>query len=111
MIDLRTVLSTSATVSVQAHWDPIENTANNLQWTTEEKFNRSKAQWHEPVDMAWEQWLELFNPGPAHPLKTLQHNGFPSLSSTINCQRRGCLGPGPRNGFSPFSISFIQAQQ
>ena len=67
MIDLRTVLSTSATVPVQAHWDPIENTANNLQWATEEKFNRSKAQWQEPVDMTWKQWLKLFNPGPAQP--------------------------------------------
>ena len=56
MIDLRNVLCTSVTVAVQAHWDPIENTANNLHWATEEKFNRSKAQWQEPVDMAWEQW-------------------------------------------------------
>ncbi|MDD9973401.1 MAG: hypothetical protein OXU27_05310 [Candidatus Poribacteria bacterium] len=76
MIDLGTVLSTSATVTVQAHWDRIENTANNLQWATEEKFNRSKAQWHEPVDMAWEQWLELFNPGPAHPLKHYSTTDF-----------------------------------
>ena len=71
MIDLR-----SATVSVQAHWDPIENTANNLQWATEEKFNRSKAQWQEPVDMAWEKWLALFNPGPAHPLKNYSTTDF-----------------------------------
>ncbi len=76
MIDLRNVLSTSATVPVQAHWDPIENTANNLQWATEEKFNRSKAQWNEPVDMAWEQWLKLFNPGPAHPLKNYSTTDF-----------------------------------
>ena len=76
MIDLRNVLSTSATVPVQAHWDPIENTANNLQWATEEKFNRTKAQWHEPVDMAWEQWLKLFNPGPAHPLKNYSTTDF-----------------------------------
>ena len=69
MTDLRTVLSTSATVAVQARWDPIENTANNLQWATEEKFNRSKTQWSEPIDMTWKQWLKLFNPGPAQPLK------------------------------------------
>lgn len=76
MIDLRTVLSTSATVPVQAHWDPIKNTANNLQWATEEKFNRSKAQWQEPVDMTWKQWLKLFNPGPAQPLKHYSTTDF-----------------------------------
>ena len=69
MIDLRDVLSTSAHIPVQAHWHPIENTSNNLHRPTEEKFNRSKAQWQEPVDMTWKQWLKLFNPGPAHPLK------------------------------------------
>ena len=66
MIDLSNVLRTSATIRVQAHWDPIENTANNLHRPTEEKFNRAKAQWREPVDMEWEQWLALFNPGPTH---------------------------------------------
>ena len=69
MVDLRNVLKTSANVPVQAHWDPIENTANNLHRSTEEKFNRAKSQWQEPVDMTWEEWLEVFNPGPAHPLK------------------------------------------
>lgn len=69
MIDLRNVLSVSENIPVQAHWDPIENTANNLHWATEEKFNRTKAQWSEPVDMTWEQWLKLFNPGPVEPLK------------------------------------------
>ena len=76
MIDLRTVLSTSATVPVHAHWDPIENTANNLHWSTEEKFNRAKAQREEPVDMTWEQWLKLFNPGPAHPLRNYSTRDF-----------------------------------
>ncbi|MXZ00172.1 hypothetical protein F4Y93_05810 [Candidatus Poribacteria bacterium] len=76
MIDLSKALRTSATVPVQAHWEPIENTANNLHWATEEKFNQSKAQWHEPVDMAWEEWLELFNPGPAHPLKSYSTTDF-----------------------------------
>jgi hypothetical protein len=76
VIDLRNVLSTSATVPVQAHWDPIENTSNNLHWATEEKFNRTKAQWQEPVDMAWEEWLKLFNPGPAHPLKNYSTTDF-----------------------------------
>ena len=76
MIDLRNVLSTSATVAVQAHWDRIENTANNLPWATEEKFNRSKAQWQEPVDLAWEEWLALFNPGPTHLLKNYSTTDF-----------------------------------
>ena len=76
MIDLRNVLSTSATVPVQAHWDPIENTTHNLPWATEEKFNRSKAQWQTPVDITWEEWLTLFNPGPAHPLKNYSTTDF-----------------------------------
>ena len=86
MIDLRTVLSTSATVAVQAHWDPIENTANNLHWSTEEKFNRTKTQWSEPIDMTWEQWLKLFNPGPAHPLKNYRTADFQVFlpPSTVN---------------------------
>ncbi len=86
MIDLRNVLRTSATVPVQADWDPIESTANNLHWATEEKFNRSKAQWQEPVDMAWEQWLELFSPGPAHPLKHYNTADFQAFlpPSTVN---------------------------
>ena len=86
MIDLRTVLSNSATVPVQAHWDPIESTANNLHWATEEKFNRSKAQCQEPVDMTWEQWLELFNPGPAYPLKNYSTRNFQVFlpPSTVN---------------------------
>ena len=69
MIDFSNALSKATNVKVQAHWDPIENTANNLHRSTEERFNRAKAQRQEPVDMTWEEWLELFNPGPAHPLK------------------------------------------
>ena len=76
MIDLRNVLSTSANVPVQAHWDPIENTSNNLHWATAEKFNRTKSQWQEPVDMTWEEWLELFNPGPAQPLRDYKTSDF-----------------------------------
>ena len=76
MIDLRNVLRTSAHIPVQAHWDPIENTTHNLLWATEEKFNRSKAQWKEPVEMAWEEWLRLFNPGPAQPLKNYSTTDF-----------------------------------
>ena len=76
MIDLRNVLKTSANIPVQAHWDPIENTSNNLHWATEEKFNRTKSQWQEPVDMTWKQWLKLFNPGPAQPLKDYKTSDF-----------------------------------
>ena len=61
---------------MHAYWDSIENTANNLHWLTEEKFNRAKAKWQEPVDMTWEQWLELFNPGPAHPMKNYSTTDF-----------------------------------
>ena len=86
MIDLSKALSTSATIPVQAHWDPIENTAHNLPWATEEKFNRSKAQWQEPVDLTWEQWLKLFNPGPAQTLKTYNTTDFQVFlpPSTVN---------------------------
>ncbi len=105
MIDLRTVLSTSATVAVQAHWEPIENTANNLQWATEEKFNRAKAQWQEPVDMAWEQWLELFNPGPAHPMKNYSTADFQAFlpPSTANVGDVWDLDP---EGILPFLRQF-----
>ena len=86
MVDLRNVLKTSANVPVQAHWDPIENTANNLHRSTEEKFNRAKAQWQEPMDMTWEQWLRVFNPGPAHPLKDYSTTDFQVFlpPSTVN---------------------------
>ena len=105
MIDLRNLLSTSATVAVQAHWDRIENTANNLHWATEEKFNRSKAQWHEPVDMVWEQWLALFNPGPAHPLKNYSTTDFQAFlpPSTANVGDVWDLEP---EGILPFLQQF-----
>ena len=76
MINFSNTLGGTATVPVQAHWDPIESTANNLHWATEEKFNRAKAQWQEPIDMVWEQWLTLFNPGPAYPLKNYSTRDF-----------------------------------
>ena len=76
MVDFSNTLSSPASVQVEAHWDPIENTANNLHWATEEKFNRSKAQWQEPVDMTWEQWLKVFNPRPAYPLKNYSTSDF-----------------------------------
>ncbi len=86
MVGFRNALSDTTTVPVQAHWDPIANTANNLHWSTEEKFNRAKAQWQEPVDMEWEQWLALFNPGPAYPLKHYSTADFQVFlpPSTVN---------------------------
>ena len=86
MVDFSNTLSSPATVRVEAHWDPIENTANNLHWSTEKKFNRAKARWEEPVDMTWERWLELFNPGPVHPLKNYSTTDFQVFlpPSTVN---------------------------
>ena len=76
MVDFNNTLSSKASRQVAAHWDPIENTANNLHRSTKEKFNRAKEQWKEPIDMTWEQWLEVFNPGPAHPLKNYSTADF-----------------------------------
>ena len=105
MIVLHDVLRTSATVPVQAHWDPIENTTHNLPWATEEKFNRSKAQWQEPVDMVWEEWLKLFNPGPAHPLKNYSAMDFQVFlpPSTANVGDVWNLDP---EGILPFLRQF-----
>ena len=105
MIDLRNVLSTSATVAVQAHWDPIENTTHNLHWATEEKFNRSKAQWQEPVDMTWKEWLVLFNPGPVQPLKHYSTADFQVFlpPSTVNVGDVWDLEP---EGILPFLRQF-----
>ena len=86
MVDFNNALSSKANVQVEAHWDPIENTANNLHRSTEEKFNRAKAQWKEPIDMTWEQWLEVFNPGAAHPLQHYSTTDFQVFlpPSTVN---------------------------
>lgn len=76
MVDFSNWLKTSANISVQAHWDPIADATYNLHQPTEEQFNRSKAQWPEPVDMEWKQALELFNPKPACPLKDYKTADF-----------------------------------
>ena len=105
MIDLRNVLRTSANIPVQAYWDPIENTANNLHRSTEEKFNRAKAQWKEPVEMTWEQWLKVFNPGPAYPLKNYSTADFQVFlsPSTANVGDVWDLDP---KGILPFLCQF-----
>ena len=69
MADFSNILRGSARVSVQAHWEPIADATYNLHQPTEEQFKRAKSQWPEPVDMEWNQALELFNPKPAYPLK------------------------------------------
>ena len=86
MADFSNTLSRTTSVQVEAHWDPIENTSSNLHRSTEEKFNRAKEQWKEPIDMTWEQWLEVFNPRPAHPLKNYSTSDFQVFlpSSTVD---------------------------
>ena len=95
MIDFSNTLSSTASVQVKAHWDPIENTSNNLHRSTEEKFNRAKAQWREPVDMEWEEWLALFNPRPAHPLKSYCTEDFQVFlpPSTVNVEEVWDMDP------------------
>ena len=105
MIDLRNMLRTSASVQVQAYWDPIENTSNNLHRSTEERFNRAKTQWQEPVDMTWKQWLKLFNPGSAQPLKHYSAADFQVFlpPSTVNVGDVWDLDP---EGILPFLRQF-----
>lgn len=107
MRDLSNVLRTSANVPVQAHWDAIANTTLNLHRSTEEKFNRAKAQWPKPVDMTWEQWLELFNPKPAHPLKNYNTADFQVFlpPATVDVGDVWDLDPG---GVLPFLRQFHQ---
>jgi len=92
-------------VQVEAHWDPIKNTANNLHWSTKEKFNRAKVRCQEPVDMTWEQWLTLFNPGPAHPLKNYSTTDFQVFlpPSTVTVEDVWDLDP---EGILPFLRQF-----
>lgn len=105
MVNLGNVLKTSVNVSVHAHWDPIENTATNLHWSTEEKFNRAKSQWQKPVDMEWEQWLKLFNPKPVHPLKDYSTADFQVFlpPSTANVGEVWDIDP---DGVIPFLRQF-----
>ena len=105
MVDFSNTLSSTASVQVQAHWDPIENTANNLHRATEEKFNRAKAQWKDPINMTWEQWLEVFNPGPAYPLKSYSTADFQVFfpPSTVNVGDVWDLDP---EGILPFLRQF-----
>ena len=76
MVDLSSPLSRTASVPVQAHWDPIADATYNLHQLTKEQFDRVKARCPELVNMEWEQALELFNTKPAHPLKDYSATEF-----------------------------------
>ena len=76
MVDFSNVLRSSAEVEVEAHWEPIADATYNLHQPTQGRFDGFKAEWPEPVDMEWEQALELFNPKPAHPLKAYSTADF-----------------------------------
>ena len=76
MLDFNNALSNTASVQVQAHWDPIVDATYNLHQLTQEQFARAKAKCPELVNMEWEQALELFNPKPAYPLKNYSTTDF-----------------------------------
>ena len=76
MVDFSNALSNTASVQVQAHWDPIADATYNLHQLTEEQFARAKAKCPELANMEWEQALELFNTKPAHPLKDYSTTDF-----------------------------------
>ena len=86
MVDFSDVLSRTASVQVQAHWEPIADATYNLHQPTQEQFDRLKARLPEPVNMEWEQALELFNLKPVHPLKSYNQTDFQVFlpSSTAN---------------------------
>ncbi len=86
MIDFSNALSSTASVTVQAHWDPIADATYNLHQPTKEQFDRAKAKCPELMDMGWEQALELFNPKLAYPLKNYSTTDFQVFLplSTVN---------------------------
>ena len=76
IVDFGNVLSGTASVQVQAHWEPIADATYNLHQPTQKKFDRLKARWPEPVNMELEDALELFNFKPLHPLKNYSTADF-----------------------------------
>ena len=76
IVDFSNVLSSTASVQVQAYWEPIVDSTYNLHQPTQEQFDRLKAKWPEPVDMEWDQALELFDLQPVHPLKDYRTKDF-----------------------------------
>ena len=86
MIDFSNALNNTASVRVEAHWEPIADATYNLHQPTQEKFGRLKAKWPEPVGMEWEQALKLFDLQPLHPLKDYSTEDFQVFlpPSTVN---------------------------
>ena len=76
IVDFGNILSSTAGVQVQAHWDPISDATYNLHQLTEEQFDRVKVRCPELVNMEWKQALELFNTKPAYPLKDYNITDF-----------------------------------
>ena len=105
VVDFSNALSNTASVQVQAHWDPIADATYNLHQLTEEKFARAKAKCPELANMEWKQALELFNPKPAHPLKNYSQTDFQVFlpSSTANAGDIWELDP---KGILPFLCQF-----
>ena len=105
IVDFSNVLSSTAGVQVQAHWEPIADATYNLHQLTQEQFDRLKARWPEPVNVEWEQVLELFNPKPAHPLKNYSQTDFQVFlpPSTANVGDIWELDP---KGILPFLCQF-----
>ncbi len=105
VVDFSNALSNTASVQVQAHWEPITDATYNLHQLTEEQFVRAKAKCPELANMEWEQALELFNPKPAHPLKDYSQTDFQVFlpSSTANVGDIWELDP---KGILPFLCQF-----
>ena len=105
IVDFSNVLSSTADVQVQAHWEPIADATYNLHQLTEEQFARAKAKCPELTNMEWEQALKLFNPKPAHPLKNYSQTDFQVFlpSSTANV---GDIWEFDPKGILPFLCQF-----
>lgn len=105
VVDFNDALSNTARVQVQAHWDPIADATYNLHQPTQEQFDRLKTRLPEPVNMGWEQALELFNSKPAYPLKNYSTTDFQVFlpPSTANVGDIWELDP---KGILPFLCQF-----
>ncbi len=105
MVDFSDVLSRTASLQVQAHWESIADATYNLHQLTQEQFDRFKARLPEPVNMEWEQVLELFNPKPALPLRNYSQTDFQVFlpPSTANVGDIWELDP---KGILPFLCQF-----
>ena len=104
-MDFSNVLSSTADMQVQAHWEPIADATYNLHQPTKKQFARAKAKCPELVDMEWKQALELFNTKPAYPLKNYNQTDFQVFlpSSTANV---GDIWEFDPKGILPFLCQF-----